>query len=101
MGLLAAAIATYPRLARDLPQYAALAAVAAASGLHLWQQGSGAADPGEVARTAFVLATVVGGHLWWRLETSDARTRGALLWVLSTASVVLFLVGLVMKVLVG
>lgn len=96
MALLTAAVATYPRLTWDLTT--ALTLAGALIGTPLIAQRLARTDGligGDLAWIAFFLATIGLSHLWWRLETAATETRSALLWVLSTSSVTLFLIGVV------
>ena len=100
-GVAAAAVLTagtvsYPRLRWDLAGVLALVGIGLGTPVLARQlaraDGLSASD---VAWTAFYLVAIGMTHLWWRLETSDAATRGSLLWVLSTSGVSLFLIGIV------
>lgn len=96
MTSLAAAIATYPRFTLDVASGLTLMAVCLGTPLlarHLERaDGLSAAD---IAWIAFALVSIGMSHLWWRLETTSAQARSPLLWVLSTSSVTLFVIGIV------
>lgn len=95
MSALAAATATYPRPVRDLPQCLVLTAVFLGSPWLLWRLGqTDGVDAADLAWVAFAVTMVVLAHLWWRLETVPAQSRGPLLWLLSTGSVTLFVTGI-------
>lgn len=96
MAVLTAAIATYPRLTWDLAT--ALTLVAVLVGTPVLARELARTDGvgvGDIAWIALFLAAVGLSQLWWRLETASADTRSALLWVLSTSAVSLFLIGIV------
>lgn len=96
MTSLAAAIAAYPRFTLDLASALTLAAVFLGTPLltrHL--DRADGLSVGDIAWIAFALVTVSMSHLWWRLETTSAQARSPLLWVLSSSSVTLFLIGIV------
>ena len=96
MVVLTAAIATYPRFTWDLAT--ALTLVGAFVGTPVLARQLDRADGlsvGDFAWIGFALAAVGSSHVWWRLETTPAETRNALLWVLSTSGVTLFLIGIV------
>lgn len=96
MVVLTSAIATYPCFTWDLAGVLTLAAVLlGAPVLALQLERSDGLSIGDMAWIALALATVGLSHLWWRLETTSAETRSALLWVLSTSGVTLFLIGIV------
>jgi two-component system, NarL family, sensor kinase len=96
ISVLVAAIATYPRITWDIASALTLAgALLGTPLLALQLQGADGLTGGDIAWIAFALTTVGGSHLWWRLETTPAGTRSALLWVLSASGVVLFLIGIV------
>ncbi len=96
MVVLAAAIATYPRVSRDIASVLALAAVLLGTPVLARQlAGTDGLRVGDTAWIVSALAAVVLSYLWWRLETSTPATRSALLWVVSTSGVTLFLIGIV------
>ena len=96
MAVLTAAIATYPRFAWNPASALTLAGAFLGTPLLAGQlEGADGLSVGDIAWIAFALATVGMSHLWWRLETTSAETRSSLLWVLSTSSVTLFLIGIV------
>ena len=95
MTTLAAAIAARPRPVRDLPQCLVMIAVVLGSPWLAWRLGqTDGLDAADLGWVAFALSMVVMTHLWWRLETVPATSRGPLLWVLSTGSVALFVLGI-------
>jgi two-component system NarL family sensor kinase len=96
MAVLTVAIATYPRFVWDIAS--ALTLAAALLGTPILARQLGRVDGlsvGDIAWIAFALTAVGTTNLWWRLETTPARIRSSLLWVLSTAGVTLFLIGIV------
>jgi signal transduction histidine kinase len=96
MAVLTAAIVTYPRFTWDLASELTLAGVLLGTPVLARQlEGADGLSVADIAWIAFALATVGASHLWWRLETAPAETRSALLWVLSTSGVALFLIGIV------
>lgn len=96
MMALAAALATYPRLTRDLASMLTLAVVLVGAPVLAWQlDDADGLTGGDLAWIAFALAAVTMSHLWWRLETSPAPAQSPLLWVLSASGVTLFLTGIV------
>ncbi|HEU5483643.1 MAG TPA: histidine kinase [Microlunatus sp.] len=96
MVALTAAVTTYPRIKWDLASALTLGGVLVGTPLLARQlEGSDGLSVSDMAWMAFFLATVGLSHLWWRLEAAGAETRNALLWVLSTCGVTLFLIGIV------
>jgi len=96
MALLTAAVATYPRFNWDLATALTLTGALIATPLLTSRLAvTDGLSVGDLAWIAFFLASIGLGHLWWRLETAATETRSALLWVLSTSSVTLFLIGIV------
>ena len=96
MALLTAAVVTSPRFTWRLSTALALAGTLVGAPVLAWQlRWADGLGVGDIAWIVFGLATVAATHLWWRLETSPAETRSALLWVLSTSGVTLFLIGIV------
>lgn len=96
MAVLTAATATYPRFTVELASALTLAAALLGTPILARQlEDADGLAVGDIAWIAFALTAVGTSQLWWRLEKEPAQTRSALLWVLSTAGVALFLIGIV------
>ena len=96
MAALTAAIATYPRLTWDLATALTLAGGLLGTPVLAWQlERADGLSVEDLAWIGFALVAIGASHLWWRLETTAAETRSALLWVLSTSGASLFLIGIV------
>ncbi len=94
MAALAAAATSYPRFVVDVPGSAALAAILlGAPALAVVLAADGRIGVVDLVWVASGLVVVVAGLVWWRLETAGPEVRSPLLWVLSTAAVTLFLLG--------
>jgi signal transduction histidine kinase len=94
MAVLAAAATSYPRFVVDVPGCAALAAALfGAPALAVVLAADGRIGVVDLVWVASGLVVVVAGLVWWRLETAGPEVRSPLLWVLSTAAVTLFLLG--------
>ena len=93
---LTAAIVVYPRFRWDVASALTLAGLVLGAPLLAWQLGRvDGLSASDTIWIAFALVAVGASHLWWRLETAPASTRIALLWVLSSSGVTLFLIGIV------